>query len=51
MKIDDRALQLRMPAAWLDQHPLTRTDLDQERDYLKHLDVKLQVKTDDKLEA
>ena len=51
LRIDDKALQLRLPSAWLDQHPLTRTDLDQERDYLKHLDVKLQVKADEKLAA
>jgi exopolyphosphatase/guanosine-5'-triphosphate,3'-diphosphate pyrophosphatase len=45
LKLEDKTLQLRLPATWLDAHPLTRTDLDQERDYLKHLDIKLQVKT------
>ena len=28
-------VQLRFPAAWLDAHPLTRADLDEERRYLK----------------
>ena len=51
LKLDDKTLQLRLPASWLDAHPLTRTDLDQERDYLKHLDIKLQVKTSEKLAA
>jgi exopolyphosphatase/guanosine-5'-triphosphate,3'-diphosphate pyrophosphatase len=44
LKLEDKTLQLRLPAAWLDAHPLTRTDLDQERDYLKHLEIKLQVR-------
>ncbi|TLY50337.1 MAG: exopolyphosphatase [Gammaproteobacteria bacterium] len=51
LKIDDKSVQLRLAQAWLDAHPLTRTDLEQERDYLKHLDVKLQVKADEKLAA
>ena len=36
-------LTLELPAAWLDNHPLTRIDLEQERDYLKQIDIKLQV--------
>jgi exopolyphosphatase / guanosine-5'-triphosphate,3'-diphosphate pyrophosphatase len=48
---DDKTLQLRLPQTWLDQHPLTQMDLDQERDYLKQLDIKLQVRSSDKLEA
>ena len=28
-------VQLRFPDAWLDNHPLTRADLDEERRYLK----------------
>ena len=51
LRIEDKTLQLRLPATWLDAHPLTRTDLEQERDYLKHLDIKLQVKTSEKLAA
>jgi len=48
---DEKVLQIRLPQAWLEQHPLTRADLDQERDYLKQLDIKLQVRSDDKLVA
>ncbi|MBS0590391.1 MAG: Ppx/GppA family phosphatase [Proteobacteria bacterium] len=49
LNVEDKTLQLHLPQSWLDAHPLTRTDLDQERDYLKHLDIKLQVKLDDNL--
>ncbi len=49
LKTEDKALQLRLPQSWIEAHPLTRTDLDQERDYLKHIDIKLQVKASDKL--
>ena len=51
LQADDKNLQMRLPQSWLDQHPLTRTDLEQERDYLKQLDIKLQVRGSDKLEA
>ena len=51
LRTEDKALQLRLPQVWLDAHPLTRTDLEQERDYLKHIDIKLQVKTGEKLAA
>lgn len=40
----ERALQLALPSSWLDQHSLTRADLDKERDYFKILDLKLQVR-------
>lgn len=36
-------LALELPRSWLERHPLTRVDLEQERDYLKHIDIKLQV--------
>ncbi len=36
-------LQLALPRTWLDTHPLTRADLEQERAYLKPLDIKLQL--------
>jgi len=49
LQADDKALQLKLPQVWLDQHPLTQADLDQERDYLKQLDIKLQVKADERL--
>lgn len=39
----DHQLLLELPRSWLEQHPLSRVDLDQERDYLKHLGIKLQV--------
>ncbi|MEM7152855.1 MAG: exopolyphosphatase [Myxococcota bacterium] len=29
-----RVLELRLPEGWLDKHPMTRTDLDKQRDYL-----------------
>jgi exopolyphosphatase/guanosine-5'-triphosphate,3'-diphosphate pyrophosphatase len=41
---DDKTLRLELPTLWLDQHPLTRADLEQERDYFKILDLKLQVR-------
>lgn len=37
----ERTLMLELPESWLRQHPLTRVDLDQERAYLKTLDVRL----------
>jgi exopolyphosphatase/guanosine-5'-triphosphate,3'-diphosphate pyrophosphatase len=40
---DDKTLHLELSRDWLDQHPLTRADLDQERDYFKILDLKLRV--------
>ena len=47
----DKVLQIRLPQVWLEHHPLTRADLDQERDYLKQLEIKLQVRGDDRLAA
>ena len=40
---DGPALQLALPRAWLDSHPLTGADLEQERSYLRLLDIKLQI--------
>lgn len=34
-------LTLDLPGSWLENHPLTRVDLEQERDYLKLIDIKL----------
>ncbi|HEY0178767.1 MAG TPA: Ppx/GppA phosphatase family protein [Dokdonella sp.] len=48
---EDKTLRLELPASWLDQHPLTRADLEQERDYFKILDLKLQVRATDKIAA
>lgn len=39
------ALQLHLPQTWFDSRPLTRADLEQERGYLKHLDIKLSIAT------
>lgn len=44
LAVDDRTLRLDLPERWLQQHPLTRADLDQERDQIKHIDIKLQVR-------
>jgi len=48
---DDKSLRLELPGGWLDQHPLTRADLEQERDYFKILDLKLQVRSLDAVAA
>ena len=44
LTVQDKLLRLELPQSWLDQHPLTRADLEQERDYFKILDLKLQVR-------
>ena len=41
---NEKQLRLELPEPWLDQHTLTRADLEQERDYFKILDLKLQVR-------
>ena len=51
LRAEDKSLQLKLPLAWLDTHPLTRADLDQERDYLKQFDIKLQVRDSEKMAA
>ncbi|MBK8162752.1 MAG: exopolyphosphatase [Gammaproteobacteria bacterium] len=38
---DKRRLSLRLPAGWLDAHPLTRTDLEREAQYLAQIDIAL----------
>ena len=35
LRVDNKSLELRLPNGWLDTHPLTRADLDSERDELK----------------
>jgi exopolyphosphatase/guanosine-5'-triphosphate,3'-diphosphate pyrophosphatase len=37
------SLTLELPRTWLEQHPLTRVDLEQERESLKQIDITLQV--------
>ena len=44
LKPGKRRLEIEFPTGWLDQHPLTRADLDNERDYLKRVDYQLIVK-------
>ncbi|MGB0134450.1 exopolyphosphatase [Dokdonella sp.] len=45
-------LTLELPGSWLENHPLTRIDLEQERDYLRLLNIKLIVsKTSNRVAA
>jgi len=39
---DKQSLQLVFPPGWLEEHPLTLADLDQERKYLKPVSIKLE---------
>ena len=41
LSASESQMTLELPASWLENHPLTRIDLEQERDYLKQLDIKL----------
>jgi exopolyphosphatase/guanosine-5'-triphosphate,3'-diphosphate pyrophosphatase len=43
LSADGNQLTLELPGVWLENHPLTRIDLEQERDYLRQIDIKLQV--------
>ncbi|EIJ43068.1 exopolyphosphatase [Beggiatoa alba B18LD] len=38
---NENMLILRFPPSWLEQHPLTQTDLEQERDYLQDVNIQL----------
>ena len=49
LRADDRSLELRLPAAWLEEHPLSLADLEQERDPLKDLGVRLQLRADERV--
>ena len=40
---EENVLTLELPARWLESHPLTRVDLEQERDYQKQIGIKLVV--------
>ncbi|MGB3048831.1 MAG: hypothetical protein WBB61_12665, partial [Dokdonella sp.] len=40
---EENVLTLELPARWLESHPLTRVDLEQERDYHKQIGIKLVV--------
>lgn len=41
--VDDCNMTLELPSTWLENHPLTRIDIEKERDYLKMIDIKLVV--------
>jgi exopolyphosphatase/guanosine-5'-triphosphate,3'-diphosphate pyrophosphatase len=41
---DDRRLELRLPASWLDTHPLTHADLETEVEYFEDVGLKLAVR-------
>ena len=51
LRAEGKTLALALPSTWLAAHPLTRADLESERDYLKLLDIKLQVREIEKLVA
>jgi exopolyphosphatase/guanosine-5'-triphosphate,3'-diphosphate pyrophosphatase len=48
LRADDRTLELKLPRDWLEEHPLTVADLEQERDYLKDLGLKLQLRVSER---
>lgn len=41
--VEKQKVELNFPAGWLEQHPLTRADLEQEADYLRQIDFRLRV--------
>jgi len=43
LKADEKSLHLRFPIGWLDHHPLTRADLDNEADYLRAIGFELKI--------
>jgi exopolyphosphatase/guanosine-5'-triphosphate,3'-diphosphate pyrophosphatase len=43
LKASGSTLQLRLPGEWLNQHPLTRLDLEQETGFLTQTPVALEV--------
>ncbi len=42
--IDGKKLQMEFPEGWLEHHPLTHADLEQEAEYLNNADIKLRFK-------
>ena len=44
LAVDDKELKLRLPAHWLESHPLTRADLDSERDDLAGIGYTLTIR-------
>ncbi len=43
LKVDGQKLELSFPNGWLNHHPLTRADLEQEAGYLRSIDFKLKI--------
>ncbi|PSL14389.1 exopolyphosphatase/guanosine-5'-triphosphate,3'-diphosphate pyrophosphatase [Marinobacterium halophilum] len=43
LRADAQKVELHFPPGWLDHHPLTRADLEQEAGYLRNIDFKLKV--------
>jgi exopolyphosphatase/guanosine-5'-triphosphate,3'-diphosphate pyrophosphatase len=43
LRVSDRKLELRAPDLWLEQHPLTRADLDTESEYFADVGLRLAV--------
>ena len=43
LQVDGNKLHLCFPSGWLDHHPLTRADLENESEFLKGMDYKLKV--------
>lgn len=43
LDVDAHQARLRLPASWLDQHPLTRTDLETERELLAPFGLKFAI--------
>jgi exopolyphosphatase/guanosine-5'-triphosphate,3'-diphosphate pyrophosphatase len=44
LSVGERNLLLRLPRTWLDGHPLTRADLDTEREYFEEIGLKFAVR-------
>ena len=43
LNVDGSKIELSFPDGWLDHHPLTRADLEQEATYLRNIDFKLKL--------
>jgi len=43
--VSDRSVQVKLPRTWLDSHPLSRADLDTEREYLDDVGLKLTLRS------
>lgn len=43
LEVTKKALKLSLPTGWLERHPLTESDLEQEKEYLKAIDLNLKV--------